>query len=115
MHIARIVLGDVVRRVDTVTFVLQQRSLFRIRVPNHEQLDIDFTLFNGTRANIGPSVFSRTGWDDENALYVLQTGPYYLEFRIRRRGGITIKPVRDHTLLLASMSAQSASLGSTNA
>jgi hypothetical protein len=47
-HMTRHVLGDPLRRSEVTTFVVTKRSIFRLRLPNHELLDVDMSLFNGT-------------------------------------------------------------------
>jgi hypothetical protein len=88
MHVARYVLADTTRYSDFTDFTLTRPSLFRLRVPRHDELDIDLVLYYGSAAARGAQIASRSGFYDDSFLERLQPGQYTIEFVYHRWGGL---------------------------
>ena len=106
MHISRFVLGDTRGGSDDVVkFKLIKPSLLRLRVPRHEQIDVDIYVEDASDPNKAALDSVRcqrkftvdeltnrfvaqqsTGFGDEHILISLQAGEYHVRFAYHRRG-----------------------------
>jgi hypothetical protein len=85
MHISRFVLADTTRRSDFTDFTLTEAAIFRLRVPRHDELDVDLVLYSGSSSNRGMVIRSRSGFADDSFLERLSAGQYTVEFVYHRR------------------------------